>query len=225
MDQTCPDYCKEKGHTGKGLGECIKEAQAMEDGPCYGTPCHCHRRRLVEESWALLKSKCSEENYRLSVFVDNHIQLVARPEGGAPNPTCPPILLHEGKKKEVINLSDDEGRWVDGLDLGTFKFATLSEAWDLVEARDAEYDIVRSNCATVVLRTMNNLGIEADQEIEKYMIGQLHQHGKTIEKLRKSPHVVDILPDGSNPTDYDDAELLELLIVNNIHRFGNLYDQ
>lgn len=192
---------------------------------------------LLEDHY---NAMCFDKDYRLSLFVDTHIQLIAEPLNGGTNTNlrsvrvnpdtataCPTILLHQFKTiKEVVDVEERKDYYTAtgaGLDLGIFHFGAIVEAWSLVESRrNAEYDIIRNNCGTVVLRMMNKLGIDIDADelaVARYISAKLYEHGKIVKQLNESPHLIDVIPKGQDPSEYTDKALVELLVLDNVKNF------
>ena len=150
-------------------------------------------RLLQASSWR----ECLDEEYRVLLFVDTHISLVGvldRSHDGDSDhdKTCGSFLFHDGGEgKEAVEPDGEELRKYqdEGLLLGTFPWRELVEAFENASESGQAYDVVRSNCATVVLNIMAGLGLQANADVVKYTASKLYENGKTVTSLRGSLHL------------------------------------
>ena len=188
------------------------------------TACTKDTRRwlLTASAWLDKKSKCSDEEYQVYLFVDTHIQLLTFPTAkGDSSSSCGPVYFHDGElEKEALALKEDNDDDAavyqdghvgatnedDGLRLGVFSFSEIAWAFENAGESDATYDVVRSNCATVVLNMMDNLDIPADQAVIEYTAKKLYENEHTIKSLRESLYLADILPKRSQRYEYDEID-------------------
>ena len=81
----------------------------------------------------------------------------------------------------------------ENLHLGVLSFAGIASAFDSSESVGQQsYDIVKNNCATVVVDMMAGLGIDT-REVVEFTSQQLLMNDKTIHTLRSSPNLKDML--------------------------------
>ena len=107
---------------------------------------------------------CAGELYNLSLIVDKpHVSLIAKP---AESENCPWILyeasaLHSEMHLEKHSYSIDSNQDIEGLQLGSFTFTTLHDAFEnaLIDT-SSPYHVVSNNCGSLAVKMAGILDID-----------------------------------------------------------------
>lgn len=119
-------------------------------------------RRLLDTDsiYMGIPDECTTENYKVSVFMDKHMYLVARPSLSHADiaEDCPTYLFHyesSVKASEELILDTEESKELNkkylenSLLLTHAKLDKIVEAFEAVEMNpEEEYEIVLNNCAS-----------------------------------------------------------------------------
>lgn len=115
--------------------------------------------------------------------------------GQTENEACPNLLFHQASgRKEIIAVDYAIEQDESVHKLGDWPLATLLQAYELIHASDAEYDIVTNNCASFVMNMMCQLSIPVTPEVLNFTVGRLVATSTEDihESLAKSAHLTDL---------------------------------
>ena len=208
-------------------------------------------RRLVvsgntlhnNDVFAAFSNYCADANYKLYLFVDVHLYIVATPvitfnEGGTQTDGCQEKLyFHDGGDSDkVINIetestdpiarnSEEMLELYQGGAPKTFKLQQVLDAFLASKATLAlhgqgyEYDVVKRNCAAFLQQMAEYLSLDSDQRVAEHVSYRLHINKHTIKNLRSSENLNDLLHGSLLTHDAPDELLLDLLVTSNIKNF------
>ena len=159
------------------------------------------RRHLLEDNarpWEHIKRACRNSKFHLSMYVDTHIFLLAQRVTGDSS-GCHQygsVVFHsaQGGVKDAFEVTghDDSFTNKPSLLLGSFRFEELTTAFEKAgedRASAESYDVVRNNCATLVLNVLSALDIldEVGQDVVDFVSTQLVANQKTIPRPPYQP--------------------------------------
>jgi len=199
-------------------------------------------RRMDESGlfqWTPKDSACASKPYKLSVYTDTHVYLIAEPKekgNQEDGQACPVLAFHSGadghQEAEEILLDDVAGKGTAASEdarrfLTGMVVVSKTTLQDIVDAfnqvdydAELEYDVVMNNCATMVLQMLAHMGYFPNDSVMEYVATSLHMNNQTIHALRSSPYAEATF---GKALELDDFTLLHTLTVHYVkeqkHRF------
>ncbi|CAB9499599.1 unknown protein [Seminavis robusta] len=185
------------------IADCTDEE--IKHDECY------FRRRLAtnEESWVSIKDPCNERAYKLSLYVNTHVYLIASPQENEANSQlqdCPHVVMDakfgtgmsEGSKMVTV-LADSELNELLGQRKvtlsqdffevsGDYMLPDLHFAVDNAKVKeDGIYNFFTNNCAIFVKSIGANLGITWNENekaaFREYATGQLMSSKEAVRRM------------------------------------------
>ncbi|CAB9499598.1 unknown protein [Seminavis robusta] len=154
------------------IADCTDEE--IKNDECY------FRRRLAtnEESWVSIKDPCNERAYKLSLYVNTHVYLIASPKEDANSvgvQDCPHVVM--------------DAKFGTGMSEGSKMVTVLANICRRQRKSEGKWDLhfFTNNCAIFVKSIGSNLGITWDETekaaFREYATGQLMASKEAVRRM------------------------------------------
>jgi len=175
------------------------------------------------EEWNSYQEICSNVLFSLSLFMSEHVYLIASAlsgNGNNQNELCDslqPVFHHNVQLgKDIFFLPADDSSMDSRLYLGDYELHELVQAFDETSepSEEVPYDFVKNNCATFILEYVQALNIQFDSTaLIQYAVDHLTSHQVNIQAMKESSHFSEILDGGIAAEDTTDEVLMQLLVT------------